>query len=173
MAGVVLALVSGLLFAGYMINLQRTKGIDPVYLTWVNNLCLRVVALLVCSSPARVDGESGDDSRRHGGGAARRSLLSLFQGIADGVVAGGIADRLDRAGAQSAVGSANRWRVAVDGDDLGRRVDPVRPRCALCLAVGWCRTPRPKVTIQGIDSAGLFGDAHVARMANLIHFLFR
>ncbi|MGZ8435789.1 MAG: DMT family transporter [Candidatus Binatia bacterium] len=38
MAGVVLALVSGLLFAAYMINLQRTKGIDPVYLTWVNNL---------------------------------------------------------------------------------------------------------------------------------------
>jgi drug/metabolite transporter, DME family len=38
MVGVVLALVSGLLFAGYMINLQRTKGIDPVYLTWVNNL---------------------------------------------------------------------------------------------------------------------------------------
>ena len=44
MVGVVLALVSGLLFAGYMINLQRTKGIDPVYLTWVNNL---ICALLL------------------------------------------------------------------------------------------------------------------------------
>ena len=44
MVGVVLALVSGLLFAGYMINLQRTKDIDPVYLTWVNNL---VCALLL------------------------------------------------------------------------------------------------------------------------------
>ena len=44
MVGVLLALVSGLLFAGYMINLQRTKGIDPVYLTWVNNL---VCALLL------------------------------------------------------------------------------------------------------------------------------
>ena len=38
MTGVVLALLSGILFAGYMINLQRTKGISPVYLTWVNNL---------------------------------------------------------------------------------------------------------------------------------------
>ena len=38
MAGVGLALVSGLLFAGYMINLQRTKNISPVYLTWINNL---------------------------------------------------------------------------------------------------------------------------------------
>lgn len=38
MAGVVLALLSGALFAGYMINLQRTRTIAPVYLTWVNNL---------------------------------------------------------------------------------------------------------------------------------------
>ena len=45
MVGVVLALVSGLLFAGYMINLQRTKGIDPVYLTWVNNLVCAVLLL--------------------------------------------------------------------------------------------------------------------------------
>ena len=43
MAGVVLALVSGLLFAGFMINLQRTKGIDPGYLTWVNNLFCAVL----------------------------------------------------------------------------------------------------------------------------------
>lgn len=38
MAGVALALLSGLLFAAYMINLQRTQGIAPAYLTWVNNL---------------------------------------------------------------------------------------------------------------------------------------
>ena len=38
MVGVALALVSGLLFAGYMINLQRTRDISPVYLTWINNL---------------------------------------------------------------------------------------------------------------------------------------
>ena len=44
MAGVVLALLSGLLFAAYMINLQRTKEIAPVYLTWINNL---VCALLL------------------------------------------------------------------------------------------------------------------------------
>ena len=44
MVGVVLALVSGVLFAAYMINLRRTKGIDPVYLTWINNV---VCALLL------------------------------------------------------------------------------------------------------------------------------
>ena len=38
MAGVALALLSGVLFAGYMINLQRTRSIDPIYLTWINNL---------------------------------------------------------------------------------------------------------------------------------------
>ena len=38
MAGVALALLSGVLFAGYMINLQRTNNVAPVYLTWVNNL---------------------------------------------------------------------------------------------------------------------------------------
>jgi len=38
MPGVALALLSGVLFAGYMINLQRTHMIAPVYLTWVNNL---------------------------------------------------------------------------------------------------------------------------------------
>lgn len=37
-AGVALALLSGGLLAGYMINLQRTHMIAPVYLTWVNNL---------------------------------------------------------------------------------------------------------------------------------------
>jgi drug/metabolite transporter (DMT)-like permease len=38
MAGVALALLSGVLFAGYMINLQCTNNVAPVYLTWVNNL---------------------------------------------------------------------------------------------------------------------------------------
>ncbi len=37
MAGVALALLSGVLFAAYMINLQRTRDICPVYLTWINN----------------------------------------------------------------------------------------------------------------------------------------
>jgi len=44
MAGVAMALLSGVLFAGYMINLQRTRNTAPVYLTWINNL---VCALLI------------------------------------------------------------------------------------------------------------------------------
>jgi drug/metabolite transporter (DMT)-like permease len=38
MAGVLLALLSGLLFAAYMINLQRMASIGAVFLTWVNNI---------------------------------------------------------------------------------------------------------------------------------------
>jgi drug/metabolite transporter (DMT)-like permease len=44
MAGVLLALLSGILFAAYMINLRRTQEMDPVYLTWMNNI---VCALLL------------------------------------------------------------------------------------------------------------------------------
>lgn len=38
MVGVLVALLSGILFAVFMINLPRTKSVHPVYLTWINNL---------------------------------------------------------------------------------------------------------------------------------------
>ena len=44
MAGVLLALLSGVLFAAYMINLRRTQATSPVYLTWLINI---VCALLL------------------------------------------------------------------------------------------------------------------------------
>lgn len=47
MAGVVLALLSGVLFAVYMINLQRTKEVHLVYLTWLNNLVCALLLLMV------------------------------------------------------------------------------------------------------------------------------
>ena len=50
MAGVLLALLSGVLFAVYMINLQRTKQVQPVYLTWLNNLVCALLLLLVVRS---------------------------------------------------------------------------------------------------------------------------
>ena len=50
MAGVSLALLSGLLFAVYMINLRRTHSINPVYLTWVNNAVCSLLLLLVVRS---------------------------------------------------------------------------------------------------------------------------
>ena len=37
MGGVLLALLSGLLFAAYMLNLRRTMDLAPIYLTWINN----------------------------------------------------------------------------------------------------------------------------------------
>jgi drug/metabolite transporter (DMT)-like permease len=50
MAGVSLALLSGLLFAIYMINLRRTHSTDPVYLTWVNNAVCSLLLLLAVRS---------------------------------------------------------------------------------------------------------------------------
>jgi len=50
MAGVLLALLSGLLFASYMINLRRTSEINPVYLTWINNTVCALLLLLVVKS---------------------------------------------------------------------------------------------------------------------------
>ena len=47
MAGVLLALLSGVLFAVYMINLQRTKNVQPIYLTWLNNLVCALLLLMV------------------------------------------------------------------------------------------------------------------------------
>jgi drug/metabolite transporter (DMT)-like permease len=50
MAGVALALASGVLFAAYMINLRRTQQVNPSYLTWINNAFCSLALLLVVSS---------------------------------------------------------------------------------------------------------------------------
>jgi drug/metabolite transporter (DMT)-like permease len=50
MAGVLLALLSGVLFAAYMINLRKTQAVSPVYLTWINNLVCALLLLLVVKS---------------------------------------------------------------------------------------------------------------------------
>ena len=54
MAGVVLALVSGVLFAAYMINLQHTQQVNPTYLTWINNAFCALSLLFVVSSQLTV-----------------------------------------------------------------------------------------------------------------------
>jgi drug/metabolite transporter (DMT)-like permease len=50
MVGVLLALLSGVLFAGYMINLRNMREISPVYLTWINNLFCALLLLPFVSS---------------------------------------------------------------------------------------------------------------------------
>jgi drug/metabolite transporter, DME family len=50
MAGVLLALLSGALFAAYMINLRKTRAVSPVYLTWINNVVCALMLLLVVKS---------------------------------------------------------------------------------------------------------------------------
>ncbi len=135
MAGVALALLSGVLFAGYMINLQRTQKIAPVYLTWVNNLVCAFLVFWVVQAQLTLTVNQTLTLAVMGGVQLGAPLLSFFQGVADGVVAGGIADRVDRASAQSALGRVDRRRVTVDRDGLRWRDGPVRPRRALCLAV--------------------------------------
>ena len=51
MPGVVLALVSGVLFAIYMLNLQRIKEFSASYVTWLNNLCCAVLLLPLAERP--------------------------------------------------------------------------------------------------------------------------
>ena len=50
MAGVALALLSGVLFATYMVNLRGTRHVSAVYLTWINNLVCAALLLLVVKS---------------------------------------------------------------------------------------------------------------------------
>ena len=50
MAGVALALSSGVLFAVYMVNLRRTNEVKPVYLTWINNAVCALLLLTVVKS---------------------------------------------------------------------------------------------------------------------------
>ena len=50
MAGVALALASGVLFAAYMINLRRTQQVNAGYLTWINNAFCALALLFVVSS---------------------------------------------------------------------------------------------------------------------------
>jgi drug/metabolite transporter (DMT)-like permease len=51
MPGVVLALVSGVLFAIYMLNLQRLKEFSASYVTWLNNLCCALLLLPLLERP--------------------------------------------------------------------------------------------------------------------------
>ena len=50
MAGVALAVVSGALFAAYMINLRWTQQVNPIYLTWINNAVCALLLLFVVQS---------------------------------------------------------------------------------------------------------------------------
>lgn len=56
MAGVLLALLSGVLFAVFMINLPRTKSVPPVYLTWINNLVCALVLFWIVRSRLQASG---------------------------------------------------------------------------------------------------------------------
>lgn len=50
MAGVGLAVLSGVLFAAYMINLRRTYSVSPVYLTWMNNAACALLLVWIVKS---------------------------------------------------------------------------------------------------------------------------
>jgi drug/metabolite transporter (DMT)-like permease len=50
MAGVLLALLSGVLFATYMVNLRRTQEVNPIYLTWINNIACALLLLSLVKS---------------------------------------------------------------------------------------------------------------------------
>ncbi len=47
MTGVLLAILSGILLAAYMINLRRTSEISLTYLTWINNIACASLLLWI------------------------------------------------------------------------------------------------------------------------------
>ena len=51
MSGVLLALLSGVLFAIYMVNLQQIKKFSAIYLTWLNNLICALLVLPFVKAP--------------------------------------------------------------------------------------------------------------------------
>lgn len=55
MRGVMLALSSGVLFAAYMVNLRNAQAVNPVYLTWINNLGCGLLLLLFVKSQLSLD----------------------------------------------------------------------------------------------------------------------
>lgn len=59
MAGVLLALLSGLFFAIYMVNLQKTKETSPVYLTWLNNTVCALLLLPFVESRLAISLQQG------------------------------------------------------------------------------------------------------------------
>jgi drug/metabolite transporter (DMT)-like permease len=59
MAGVLLALASGVFFAIYMVNLQNMNETSPVYLTWLNNLICALILLPLVKSQLAVSMKEG------------------------------------------------------------------------------------------------------------------
>jgi drug/metabolite transporter (DMT)-like permease len=56
MAGVFMALSSGVFFAIYMVNLEKTKGVNPVYLTCINNTACVLLLLPLVKSQLGLSG---------------------------------------------------------------------------------------------------------------------
>ena len=50
MTGVLLAILSGILLAAYMINLRRTSEVSLIYLTWINNIACASLLLWIVKS---------------------------------------------------------------------------------------------------------------------------
>ena len=59
MAGVLLALASGVFFAIYMVNLPNMNETSPVYLTWLNNFICALILLLLVKSRLAVSMKEG------------------------------------------------------------------------------------------------------------------
>lgn len=57
MSGVLLALLSGVLFAIYMVNLQQIKKFSAIYLTWLNNLVCALLVLPFVKAPFALSSE--------------------------------------------------------------------------------------------------------------------
>ncbi len=59
MTGVLVALLSGVFFAVYMVNLRKTQEISPIYLNWLNNMVCALLLLPLVKSQLGLSIEQG------------------------------------------------------------------------------------------------------------------
>src|SRR4029078_9105476 len=125
MSGVMLALASGVLFAAYMINLRNAQRVNPVYLTWMNNLgCVLILVLFVKSQLSLSLNELLILAVM---GAVQLGLpYFLFSKGLESVPLQEASHCADRACAESSLGGAGFWRDPLSRDVCRRRVHSVR-----------------------------------------------
>ena len=115
-AGVMIALLSGLLFSIYMVSLRFLKEFNPRHSDVSQQSGLLSDSLAVGWIRAFTFAKGGLDRRGDGSRSIGDSLLALLKGVGADFRPRSFADRAHRTGIESPLGSVDRGRIAVRGD---------------------------------------------------------
>jgi len=102
--GVSVAVLSGFLFAIYMMNLRFLAGFDPLALTFINNLVCSIALLPLIVPHSTPFGGAASGSSCNGGSPVGGSLLPLFQRSREASPSGSLSHCTHRTSAQSHLG---------------------------------------------------------------------